>query len=265
MMKRAAIIGGILAMGAFAAACVVMHSTLTQVGDHDVYAGELHNYTNTDILGHDIEIDFTDADGNLVDNWVVPGCLRSLQRGTSDFFEVTSDRPAADTAGATARISYNNHFRVGAVVTGNLAISNVQVKRSATDLTVSGTLTNINPTTLMDAKACVVVRSDDNDVVRVSGIGVGDLVRNDSGDFSTTITVPDSTSSVDHVDVYADGIQNGKPIAPTSLTNRVPVLLTPTATASPTVTGTPPTATSTATPTATTTAAPTATPTSSGT
>jgi hypothetical protein len=259
MMKRAAIIGGIVLMGAIAAACVVMHSTLTQVGDHDVFAGELHNYTNTDILGHDIEIEFTDANGNLVDNWVVSGCLRSLQRGTSDFFEVTSDQPAASTSGATARLSYNNHFRVGPVVTGNLAISNVVAKRSATDLTVTGTLTNINPATLTDAKACVVVRSDDNDVVRVGGIGVGDLVRNDSGDFSVKITVPDSATSVDHVDVYADGFQNGTPIAPSSVTNRVPQLLTPTATSTPTVTGTPPTATNTPVPTDTPTA--TATPT----
>lgn len=255
MRKRAAIIGGIVLMAAVAAACVVQHSTLTQVGDHDVFAGDLHNYTTTDILGHDIEIDFFDANGNLVDNWVVPGCLRSLQRGTSDFFEQTSDQAAASTNSAKAQINYGPDFKVGNVVAGNLAISNVQSNRVTTSLTVTGTLTNINATTLNDAKACIVVRNSDNDVVRVAGVGVGDLVHNDSGDFSATITVPDDASAVDHVDVWADGIQNGTPIAPVSLTNRVPQLITPTATSTATVTGTPPTATNTPAPTDTPTAA----------
>ncbi|HZP56466.1 MAG TPA: hypothetical protein VFC53_02800 [Dehalococcoidia bacterium] len=225
--------GAMILAAAMASACVVINSSLMTFDSSDVFAGELHNYTAVDILGHDVEVAFKNENGEVIETQVVHGCLRSLQRGRSDFFEATSSSDAAVVAAATGKISYNSSFKVGTVAEGNLSITNVDPERTGSSLVVTGTLRNIGAT-LESPKACVVVRDPEDQVLRVGSDTVADLAHNQQATFSVTITVPSDDTLADHVDVYADGLEDGTPIVPSSSTSHSVVVVatsTPTATA----------------------------------
>jgi hypothetical protein len=272
-LKKKLVIAGLLLAGilGFAGTCTIKNVSLTKIGSHDVFAGEIHNDSGVNILGHHILVAFLDSNGAVVDTQTVEPCLRSLPNGAADFFSATSDQPAADTSVGLARINFDSTFKVGTAATGDVSITNLTVARKDdTSLVVAGTVKNLDSTELTDVVACIVVYTDAGKVVVVDkdDTGINDLVHNASDTFHVTVTVPDSTSIVDHVDVWVDGLQDGVAILPESdLDNSVTVCnathtATPTgsATPTPTSTNTPvptptdaaPTATFTATPTNTT-------------
>lgn len=246
-------------VAAFAATCTVSKTSFTEINGKDTFAGQLTNDSGVDILAHRFRVAFIDDNNNLVEVTTVDGCLRSLQNGQSDFFSVRANAPSATTKYGISRLANlaeDPAFKVGAVAQGNVSITAITATRVGMTLIVTGTITNNDSDTLTDPAACVVVRDVDGNVVIVGKDSISNLANTGSGAFSVTLTVPDSVTSIDRVDVYVDGLDgnsNAAPIAPESVVNTGITELTPT------VTGTP--ATSTPTNTATNTATPTATPT----
>ena len=93
-------------------------------------------------------------------------------------------------------------------------------RRDDTDLVVAGKVKNNDNTTLKDPTVCIVVYTDDDNVVIVGkDESLSNLDEDDTDTFSITLTVPDSTTTVDHVDVYVDGLVDDVPILPESDTN----------------------------------------------
>jgi hypothetical protein len=274
-LRTKLVIAGVLLAGiiGLAGTCRIQNVSLTKIGSHDVYAGEIKNDSGVNILGHNVIVAFLNSSNTVVDTQTVEPCLRSLQNGATDFFSATSDQPAADTSVGLARIKFDSAFKVGTAATGDVSLSGITtVRENDTDLVVAGTVKNLDSTELTDVVACIVVYSDADKVVLVEkdDTSLSDLSHNESDTFHITVTVPDSTSIVDHVDVWVDGLSDGVAIVPESSTGHNVTVRsatdTPTATRTPTLTPTPtptstatPTATSTPTPTATETPAPTAT------
>lgn len=269
-----AAIFAIAGLAAFAGTCTVTHLSLVQTdGAHDTFGGQLDNTSGVNILQHNFVVAFLDSGNNVVEVKTVPGCLRSVQSGTSDFFSATSTQPSANTNVGLARIAFDSAFKVGTVATGDVTLSTVAASRNGITLVVTGTITNNDTVTLVEPQVCVVVRDASGNVV-ITGVAtnISNLAQNANDGFSVAITVPnDSTAAT--VDVWADGLfgdANAAPIAPASdLGNTIgngtptptstPATATPTSTPiTPTATGTPPTATSTT--AATNTPAPTNTP-----
>src|SRR5581483_5308424 len=195
---------------------------------------------------------FFDSNNQLVSLQTVPGCLRSLQDGTSDFFSATTDQPAVSML---ARISFDSTLEAGAVVDGDFTISNVTAIRTGESLSVGGTVRNNSDHTVTEPHACAVVYDADGHVVTTaSDTAIDDLSQNESQDFAVDLAVPDSTTLVDHVDIWMDALDGGTPIEPQSSKGHAVV-------ACPTATPTPGTPTDTATPSASPTETPTDTPT----
>jgi hypothetical protein len=242
MRSRIAII--VMALGAMATAgCVVLNSTFSQDGENDIFAGELRNFTGADILSHNVAVDFLD-DGDVVDTQGVPGCLRSLQAGAVNFFEARSELPAADTDGARGTLVYDDEFRLGRAASSDIAIYGINAQRDGGSLVVTGTVRNDAGETLIDPAVCVVVYSSADKVVRVGrDATLEDLALDASDTFSLELAVPDSTTLVEHVDVWADGLVEGVPGEPEGDRNiavaTVSVTPTPTGTPDATVTPTP--------------------------
>jgi len=268
-MKRIIALLAIVGLGlaGFAGTCNLLHTSLTQIGSSDTYAGELQNNTGANFLGHKFKVAFVDANGNVVSTKTnVSGCLRSWQNGASDFFSVPSGVGASTTTAAIASIDYGQPLVVGNTITGDVSLTNVTVVRNGTSLVVSGTIKNNDSVTLTSPAVCAVVYSSAGNVVVTGKTTPGNLSSGASQTFTVTIVVPNSTSNVNKVDLWADGLENNVPIDPVSVTGRAVNLATATPTATPTSTpcssgGTPVACTATNTPTATNTATPTATPT----
>ncbi len=233
------LIAGSVVAAIIVSACVVKNTSLTTIGGNDIFAGELQNRTNQQILAHAIQVDFLDPNGNVIDSQTVPGCLRSVQPGTSDFFEVQSTQPAASIASARGKFSINSSLRLGAVQTASVSISGVQVALSGTSLAVSGTVLNTGALALSSPKVCVVLRNSGNAIVRVGSQMLGDLPPNASGPFSVTLTVPSDATASNNVDVWADALQGDVPTAPVSNVNNPIALATPTPSSSPSATPSP--------------------------
>ncbi len=218
-------IGGLLLAGiiAFAGTCTLEHYQLQTIGSNDTYAGEIHNDTGTNFLQHNVVVAFVDINGAVVDSQTVTPCLRTLQTGAATYFSAQSAEPAATTANAVARLEYGSSLKVGTAATGSGTISNLSINRNNTTLTVTGTFKNTDSTTLAAPNACAVVYSNTGKVLVVKlDQSMPDLSASASDTFSMTMTVPNSTSLVDHVDVYVDGLQDGVPILPIKdLTNSV--------------------------------------------
>lgn len=269
-MKKKLIVAGVLLAGiiGFAGTCRVQNVSLTKIGTHDTFAGALKNDSGANILGHRILVAFLDANGNVVESANAPQCLRTLQNGAVDYFSLQSTQPAADTSVGLARLNFDSAFKVGTADPIDVTISNVTAARTGTTLTVAGTVKNNDSDKLEAPNVCVVVFDQDDNVIVVKlDEEISDLAQNASDTFSTTITVPASTSLVDHVDVNVDGLHGDVPTKPqaktsvnvtncdnptnTPTTTNTPVN-TPTATpVTPTATGTPPAATNTPVATAT--------------
>lgn len=242
-MKRL-FIGGLLLAGivAFAGTCTLQHYQLTKIGSHDTYAGEIHNDTGTNFLQHRIVVAFVDPDGAVVETKTVTPCLRSLQNGAYSFFSAASSEPPANTSIGLAKLDLSaGSLKVGDAETGNVQLSNLVITRkNGTTLRVRGTIKNLDDTTLTDPNVCVVVYSSDGKVLVVAGpdTTVSDLAHNGSDTFAIDVTVLDSTSKVDHVDVWADGLKDDVPIVPESDLDNSVTVCTPTPAATSTSTGT---------------------------
>ncbi|MHB8683086.1 MAG: hypothetical protein ACYC9X_02015 [Dehalococcoidia bacterium] len=242
----------VLVAGSVLAGCVVAHTTLTTIGNSDVFAGDVKNLTKSPILAHDLRVDFLDSAGNVAESQVFPGCLRSLQPGATDFFEATSARPAALIASARAAVNPDANMKLGSVQPAALTIGSVQaslasasaqemptsaalqatptfapVKATAgpaavqatlngTMMTVNGTLTSTIATPITAPKVCVVLRSSAGDVVRVAAQTLGDLAPQSAQTFSVTFAAPPGVAASGQVDVWADGLSGGTPVTPSS-------------------------------------------------
>jgi hypothetical protein len=237
------------ALAGMAATCVVRNESLTKIGNNDTFAGELRNDSGVDILQHKFRVAFLNSNGAVIESRTIDGCLRSLQAGESDFFSVSSNQPAAATTIGLARLANlaeDPSFKVGRVEEGDIDVHETTASREATTLTVEGKITNHDSDTLEDPVVCVVVWNDDGRVITTAkDASIDDLAEDASADFSVAIDVPDDTNDVDHVDVWADGLEDDDPVSPGSQRN---VDVTTIATSTPTVTSTP-TETPTATPT----------------
>ncbi len=236
-------IGGLLLAGivAFAGTCTLEHYQLTKIGTHDTYAGEIHNDTGANFLQHKIVVAFVDSNGAVVDTKTVTPCLRSLQNGKFSFFSAASSEPAASTNIGLAKLDLSaGSLVVGTAETGDLTISNLVITRiNGTTLRVKGTIKNLDATTLTDPNICAVVYSSAGKVVVVGQqTTMPSLTENETDTFSITVTVPDSTANVDHVDVYADGLKDDVPIVPESDLDNTVRVCTPTPAATSTATGT---------------------------
>lgn len=262
-MKRLFLVGLVLAgLAAFAGTCTLQNFRLTKIGDHDVFAGEIHNDTGTDFLQHKIQIAFFDSSNQLVEEITVDACVRTLPNGMTTFFSAPSTKSASRTNAALAQLSLkNNNLKVGEAAVGSAAVSGVSAVRDGDELVVSGTVRNTSSSELEIPNVCVVVYDDDGRVV-VTGVDEipPDLAPADATDdddeapFSVEIEVPDDADDVDHVDIWVDGEKGDKLIRPILARDGLSVKqATPTPT--PTTTGTA-TATNTATPTATNTPTP---------
>lgn len=231
----------VAAIVAFAGTCTIQHISLTTIGTNDVFAGEVHNDSGVSILQHNVIVAFIGTSNNLLETKTVQPCLRTLPTGGVNYFSAQSSFSAAQTSAGLARVNFDSTFKVGTPATGSGTITNLKVSRSGTALTVTGTFQNLASTTLTSPNACAVVYNSSGNVV-VVGIdetSMIDLVQNGSDNFTISLTVPDSTTTVDHVNVYVDGFQNNVPTLPVSITGNAVVLGTPTPTVSPTPVGTP--------------------------
>lgn len=230
----------VAAIVAFAGTCTIQHISLTTIGTNDVFAGEVHNDSGVSILQHNVLVAFLDPSNNLLETKIVQPCLRTLPNGGANYFSAQSSYAASQTQTGLARVNFDSTFKVGTPAVGSGTITSLKVSRNGTALTVSGTFKNLDSTTLTAPNACAVVYNSSGNVV-VVGLDqtLGDLAQNGSDTFSISLTVPDSTTTVDHVDVYVDGFKNNVPILPIADTGNAVVLGTPTPTVSPTPVGTP--------------------------
>jgi hypothetical protein len=266
-MKRIIALLAIVGLGlvGFAGTCNLLHTSLTQIGSNDTYAGELQNSTGANFLGHKFKVAFVDANGNIVDTRTnVSGCLRSWQNGSSDFFSVASNVSSSTTTAAIAAIDFGQPLVVGNTIAGDVTLSNVTVVRNGTSLVVSGTIKNNDSVTLSSPAVCAVVYSSAGNIIVTGKTSPSSLSAGASETFTVTIIVPNSSATVNHVDLWADGLENNVPISPVSVTGRAVNIATATPTATATSTpcssgGTPVACTPTNTPTPTNTATPTAT------
>ena len=260
-MKKliAAAVFGIAGLAAFAGTCTITHISLVNTdGTHKTFAGQLDNTSGVNILQHNFIIAFLDSGNNVVETTTVPGCLRSVQDGKSDFFSATSTLAAAQTSVGLARITFDSAFKVGTVAAGDISISNITVQRTGTSLVVKGKIKNNASTTLVAPGVCVVVRDASNNVLITNSDTLSDAAQNATQNFSVTIKVP-ADGTANSVDIWADGLDgnsSGAPVAPQSALSNSVGVCTATTTAIATNTAT---ATTTSSATATDTATPTVT------
>jgi len=205
-------------LAAMAQTCIITNESFNQIGTHDTFAGEIQNDSGVNILHHRIRVAFLDdSDNSLVETVTVDGCLRSLQDGASDFFSASSSEAASQTDFGLARLANyaeDPDFEVGDTVPGDVSFTALSATQTGTSLTVEGTITNDDDDTLDEPAACIVVYNDDGDIV-VTGKDstVNDLDEGENDTFSVTIDVPEG-ATLDHVDVWVDGLEDGTPVEP---------------------------------------------------
>jgi hypothetical protein len=210
-----AAIFGLAGLAAFAGTCVVRNVALTSIDGKDVFAGELRNDSGVNILQHNFVVAFLDSSNNVVETKTVAGCLRSVQNGTSDFFSVKSTEPDSTTSTGLARIAFDSVFKVGATETGSVDFDDIVVARDGETLTVTGKVTNRDGDKLVDPAVCIVVKDDGGHIVITKkDETITDLDEDENDTFSVEITVPDSTSTIDSVDIYVDGLDGSSSAAP---------------------------------------------------
>jgi hypothetical protein len=238
-MKRILAIGLVAVAGfaAIAATCVVTNETMTEIDGRDVFAGEMQNDSGVDILQHKFRVAFLNSNGAVVESRLVDGCLRSVQDGQSNFFSLRSNLAPSTTAIGLARmanLAEDPDFTVGEVEEGDILISDVTAVRTAGSLVVEGMITNEDDDTLEDPVVCVVVWGENGRVITTAkDDDIADLDEAASEEFSVTIAVPDDDDFSEHVDVWADGLEDDVPVEPGSEVN-VDVTTVDTPTPSPT-------------------------------
>jgi hypothetical protein len=243
----------VVGLAVLASGCVLL-TNFIKVGNTKYFSGEVPNNTVLDILEHNLTIQLLDANNATVGSpQTVPGCLRSWQSGTDTFFDASTTNNSATKV--IAKLKLDSTFAVGETAEGDINISNLQITRDDTSLTITGTIRNNDNDELEDARVCIVVRNEDGDVIRaVRDNDTYDLSEDETANFSVTVTVTDDTDDVDSVDVHVDGIEDDVPVDPESDLNNDVVVGTPTFTPTRTVTPGGPTLTPTVTRTATATA-----------
>ncbi len=185
-----------------AATCVIKGATVTVIDGDVWYAAEMENETQADILNHRFAVGFIEGQ-SAVATKMVDGCLRSLQAGASDFFSASSGMGKSDVDTAVAQLAGPLTF--GEVVNGDIAFSNIVVTRNGKLLRVTGKITNNDNDDLDDARVCVVVRNADGDItVTKRDNDTYDLNSDAAANFSVDVAVPDDSSDVRKVDLWAD-------------------------------------------------------------
>lgn len=209
---------GLIAIAALVlSGCILtVHTSLTRVGTAQVFAGELANRGPEAFLGHDVRVEFLDSAGSVVDTKVVPGCLHSLQAGASDFFDAQSAAPAGSIAAARARVNFDAALSLGNVALASMTISGVSLGVDGDTVAVTGSLTNSGSSTLSDPTVCAVLRTNKNDVVRVSSQTLAPLIAGGVRMFTVSLTANAGSLTTDHIDIWADGVLDGTPISPSS-------------------------------------------------
>ncbi len=229
-MKKKAVIAGLFIAGlmGFAGTCTFQHLSLTTVGNSKIFAGEVHNGTEANVLQHNFVVAFVDAGGSVLETQTVTPCLRSLPAGGVDFFSATSTVAAAQVTAGLARVALDNTLKLGKTAAGSATFSGVTAKRAKMALTAAGTVTNADATTLESPIVCAVAYSAAGNVMAVGTGALANLGPGASNTFSVTVLVPDANESADRVDLYVDGLKAGVPTAPSSsLGNPVQVVLGP--------------------------------------
>src|SRR5438874_666276 len=159
VMKRLIIIGlALAAFASFAGTCTVMNVRITSFNSHKTLGGELQNTSGANLLQHNIRVTFFDNNNNIVETKITTGCLRSLQDGGSNFFSVQTSGTGSSVVSAISALAYDSTLRSGTTVSGDATVSNVQINRNGTTLTITGTLKNNDTTTLASPAVCAVVR-----------------------------------------------------------------------------------------------------------
>ncbi len=205
------------ALAAFAGTCTIIRVNYVEFDGHDTYGAELKNDSGADFLQHNFVVAFLNGSGQVVETKTVPGCLRTLLNGKSDFFSATSTLSPSSTDVALSRIAFDSTLKAGSPETGDVTITITSITREGEELTVVGTIKNEDGDDLDDPVVCIVVRDTSGNVVKVfRDSGSGDLEEDDEYSFTLTFTVPDSTTEVDEVDVHVDGLEGGVPTKPES-------------------------------------------------
>jgi hypothetical protein len=229
---------------------------MTDINGDAVFGGEFTNETGASFVNYRVNVAFVE-NGTVQDSKVVEGCPHSYVNGKSIFFSGSSNDADPDHAAGLANIAINSTLKVGTPVDTNMELTNLDVTRKDDLLRVTGHIDGDSSDDVDNARVCVVVwDQDDNVIVVGQDNSTIDVPEDGTETFSVDVTVPDDTDLVDHVDVYVDGsIGNDLTEAVLEDNQSVDVCANPTNTP----TGTPPTSTPTTTATATPTGSPTAT------
>ncbi len=223
-MKKLLIAGLLIAgIAGFAGTCAVTNSSLTTIGTNRTFAAQMVNNSGANVLQHSYTVAFLDAGNRVLETKTVPGCLRSLPNGQSDFFAATSANLNAYSA--LARLTTDSSMTIGTTTTGAVSLSGITVTRNAATLTVTGRMQNTDGVTLASPATCVVVYTAAGNVLTVgTSASTGSLTPGATATINVTLGLPDTTTPIGRVDVYVDGLKNGVPIAPvTQLNNAVSV------------------------------------------
>jgi len=205
------------ALAAFAGTCTIIRVNYVEIDGKDTYGAELKNDSGADFLQHNFVVAFINSSGAVVETKTVPGCLRTLQNGKSNFFSATSTLSPSSTDVALSRLAFDSTLKVGSAETGDVTITITSITREGDELTVIGKIKNEDSDDLDDPVVCIVVRDTSSNVVKVfRDSASGDLDEDDEYSFTLTFTVPDSTTEVDEVDVHVDGLEDGVPTKPES-------------------------------------------------
>jgi len=223
-----------------AATCTATKTSLTTIDGRATFAGQVTNDTGADLLGHRIVVAFLDEDGNVVETRTTKGCLRTLQAGASNFFAVRSSEDPDDVDAGIARVAIDGSIELGEARPADLRIRNVSALRKDDLLTVAGSVRNNHDDDLDDVNVCVVVKSDDGDIVTVANAKDDfDLDEGEARQFSVEIDVPDHAGLVDEISVWVDAEDDGVPTEPRSKSAiEVECQPSPTPTSTPTATAT---------------------------
>ncbi len=251
-MKKLAILAlAIVGFASIAATCVIRNATLTDIDGDLTYGAEMLNETGAEIRNHRFKVAFISNDNQVVETFTVDGCFRSLQSDASDFFSAKSDDN--DSKKVLARLEGPLTF--GDVAAGDFDITNVKVTRNGKNLVVTGRIENDGPDDIEDARVCVIVYNDDDEVVVTQRDNTTfDLDNGQSANFIIdNLKVADDNNDTDHVSVGVDGINVDENDAPTDpvIDDNIAVVKCAAATNTPASTTPTNTATVTSTPTST--------------
>ena len=234
-LTRKTLSAGLVIVGilAFAGTCTIQNISLTLIGSKAVFAAEIHNDTDVDILEHNIAVAFVDNNNSVLETKIVAPCLRTLPAGGVNYFSAQSTYSTTQVKAGLSRLNFDSKFKAGTAATGAGTITGLAVNRATTTLTVTGTFKNTDSTTLTNPQACAVVFDDAGNVIIVGlDTSLSDLALNATDTFSIALTVPNSATTVKKVNVYVDGYAGSVPIVPIKSTGNL-VNLTPTPTVAP--------------------------------